>query len=169
MSLNARDLMLRAMLVRLRQQEHILLLTMHHIAHDGWSLGILFRELSELYTASVTGREPALKELPIQYADYSEWQRQWLQGEVFEQQLSYWKQQLEGSQEVLPLATDRPRPARRTYRGAQESLLLPKDLAAGLKSLSRQERMTLFMTLLGRFRLCCIVIRGKQTFAWARR
>ena len=117
----SRDLMLRGRLIRLDQEEHVLLLTMHHIISDGWSMGILFQELSVLYEAFCAGKPSPLPELPIQYADYAEWQREWLQGEVLESQLGYWKQQLEGAPQVLELPTDRPRPAVQTLsRGEAE-------------------------------------------------
>jgi amino acid adenylation domain-containing protein len=145
------DLMLRAMLLRLADEQHILLLAMHHIASDGWSMGVLIREFSLLYNAAATGRTAALSELPIQYADYALWQRQRLQGEVLEAHLSYWKHQLAGAPAVLELPTDRPRPAVQVYHGARQSLTLPPALSTALKSLSQREGVTLFMTLLAAF------------------
>ena len=147
----SQDLMLRALLLRLDEQEHHLLLTMHHIASDGWSTGILYRELATLYEAFSTGKPSPLPELPIQYAAFAQWQREWLQGEVLESQLSYWKQQLGDNLPVLGLPTDRPRPAVQTYRGARQSLALPKTLSDSLQALSRQERSTMFMPLLAAF------------------
>src|SRR3990172_5937896 len=147
----SQDLMLRATLLRLGEQDHVLLLVMHHIASDGWSMGVLFRELSALYGAFSSGGPSPLPELPIQYADFAHWQRQWLQGEVLESQLSYWKKQLNGSLPVLELPTDHPRPPVQTFLGAWQSLVLPKALSESLKALSRQEGVTLFMTLLGAF------------------
>ena len=96
----AQDLMLRATLIKLSEQEHILLLVMHHIASDGWSMGILMRELSHFYEAEISGLPSSLPELPIQYADYAEWQLEWLQGEVLNKQLDYWKRQLAGAPTV---------------------------------------------------------------------
>jgi amino acid adenylation domain-containing protein len=145
------DLMLRTVLLRLADEEHILLLVMHHIASDGWSMGILTWELSLLYNAGATGRAAALPELPVQYADYALWQRQRLQGEVLESQLGYWKRQLAGAPAVLELPTDRPRPAVQLYRGAHQSLTLPSTLSTAFKSLSQREGVTLFMTLLAAF------------------
>jgi amino acid adenylation domain-containing protein len=140
----------RAALLELDEAEHILLLTMHHIVSDGWSMGVLYRELSSLYEAFCRSEIPSLPDLPIQYVDYAVWQRQWLQGEVLEQQLSYWKQQLSGVP-VLELPADRPRPAMRTFRGARKSAVFPKALCDELKALSRREGVTLFMTLLAAF------------------
>jgi len=138
---------LRVTLYRLAPQEHVLALTIHHIAFDGWSFGVLARELSAFYTAFVEGREPALQALPIQYADYAAWQRQWLQGEVLEAQLEYWRGQLGPELPVLELPTDHPRPAQQSFAGARESYALPAPLVASLRSLSQQEGVTLFMTL----------------------
>ncbi|PYV39080.1 MAG: non-ribosomal peptide synthetase, partial [Acidobacteria bacterium] len=147
------DLMLRASLLKLEPEEHILLLVMHHIASDGWSRGVLFRELAVLYEAFSNGKPSPLPALPIQYADFASWQRQWLQGEVLESQLSYWKQQLNGAPHLLELPTDRPRPAAQSYRGGQQSFLLSEALSGALKELSRQEGVTLFMTLLAAFKV----------------
>jgi len=118
----ARGPLLRATLLQLGEAEHVLLLTMHHIVSDGWSIGVLIRELVALYEAFFTGKPSPLPELPIQYADFAHWQRQWLQGEVLAAQLSYWQQQLAGAQTVLELPTDRPRPAVQTFRGATQFL-----------------------------------------------
>ncbi len=146
----ATDLMLRALLVRVAEADHVLLLTLHHIASDGWSMGILTRELAELYTAHTEERAPALSPLPIQYADYAVWQRAWLQGDELARQLAYWKRQLAGVP-TLQLPTDRPRPAVQTYRGARETAVLSRELADALAALSRRERVTLFMTLVAAF------------------
>ena len=107
----------RFRLVRLAEEQHILLLTMHHIISDGWSLGVLGRELAALYQAYSAGQSSPLAELAIQYADFAVWQREWLQGEVLEKQLAYWREQLGGELPVLELTTDRPRPPIQTYRG----------------------------------------------------
>ncbi len=141
----------RAFLLRLDTGEHLLTVAMHHIVSDGWSDGILFRELEALYEAYHNGESSPLAELPIQYADFAVWQRKWLQGEVLERQLSYWREQLAGAPPLLELPTDRPRPPLQTYRGAGQSLLLPTTLADSLRAVSRQERVTLFMTLLAAF------------------
>ena len=143
--------MLRATLLKLDREDYVLLLVLHHIASDGWSRGILFRELSVLYNAFSTGKPSPLPNLSIQYVDFAIWQRQWLQGEVFEKQLDYWKRRLEDLP-LLQLPTDRPRPAVQTFRGARQSVLLSKDLKEELKALSRREGVTLFMTLLAAFK-----------------
>ena len=154
--------LLRTTLLRLGEEHHILLLTMHHIVSDGWSRGIFIRELSVLYEAFSTGKPSPLPELPIQYADFAVWQREWLQGEVLETQLSYWKQQLTGSPSLLNLPTDRPRPAIQTYRGARQSVTLPKSLTKAVKSLSQQEKVTLFMTLLAAFKVLLYRYTGEE-------
>ena len=123
----ARDPMTRNLLVKMGDEDHILVMLTHHIASDGWSTGILLRELTALYEAALLGKPAELPELPIQYADYAVWQRNWLQGEVLEQQLAYWKRQLEGAPPVLLLPTDRPRPEKPSFRGAMHRFLLPVE------------------------------------------
>jgi amino acid adenylation domain-containing protein/non-ribosomal peptide synthase protein (TIGR01720 family) len=125
---------------------------MHHIVFDGWSFDIFFRELAALYTASSTDKPAALSALPVQYSDFARWQRMWLQGAVLEAQLTYWKQQLSGNLPALALPTDRPRPPLQSFRGAWQSLTLSQELTEALKVLSRQEGVTLFMTLLAGFK-----------------
>ncbi len=142
---------IRTVLLRLGEQDHIALCTVHHIAFDAWSGGVLMKELSALYDAFSNGRPSPLAELPIQYADYASWQREYLQGEVLEEQLSFWKNQLAGAPPLLNLPTDRPRPAVPSSRGARESFSLPIELAAGLRELSRREGVTMFMLLLAAF------------------
>jgi amino acid adenylation domain-containing protein len=143
--------LLRAVLVRLAADEHILALPMHHIISDGWSAGILLGELQTLYAAFSQGQPSPLAELPIQYADYAAWQREWLQGDLLQTQLAYWREQLAGCPELLALPTDRPRPPIQTYAGRRVPLALPAELTAALHALSRQEGATLFMTLLAAF------------------
>lgn len=145
--------LMRAMLLRLGEQEHVVLLTTHHIVSDAWSLSVLAREVSALYEAFSQGHSSPLAELAIQYADYSIWQRAWLQGEVFEEQLLYWKQQLNGAPNVLEFPTDKPRPATQTFKGATESLLIPKPLADAIENMSRLEGVTLFASLLTVFNI----------------
>jgi amino acid adenylation domain-containing protein len=147
----ARDPLLRATVLRLDDEEHVVLLTLHHMVGDGWSLGILIREVATLYAAFSEGRPSPLAELPLQYADFAAWQSRWMQGEVLESQLAYWKQKLGGPLPVLELPADRPRPAVSSYTGASHSFRLPEPLADGLKRLSRSEGTTLFMTLLAAF------------------
>jgi len=157
-----RDLLLRALLVRLGPAEHVLLLTKHHIASDGWSTGILWRELGHLYAAARAGQPPALPPLPIQYADYAVWQRQWLQGDVLAAQLAYWRTQLAGAPAQLALPTDRPRPAVQTGRGGHRTRPLPPALHAALEALSRQAGATLFMTLLAAFQTLLARYTGQE-------
>ncbi|HET7287153.1 MAG TPA: condensation domain-containing protein, partial [Pyrinomonadaceae bacterium] len=124
----SRGPLFRAQLVRLAEEEHLLLLTMHHIIADGWSLGVMTRELGALYEAYQAGQSSPLPELAIQYADFALWQREWLQGEVLDKQLEYWREQLGGALPELELPTDRPRPARQSYRGAGERIDLGPDV-----------------------------------------
>jgi amino acid adenylation domain-containing protein len=142
--------LLRCSLLRLSDHEHVLLLTMHHVISDGWSLGILFRELGACYEAFSRGEQPALAELPVQYADFAVWQREWLSGEVLASQMAYWREKLEDLS-TLNLPTDFPRPAVQTYTGSSEKMTLDAELSKRLKTLSRQASVTLFMTLLGGF------------------
>jgi len=148
-----KDSLLRVSLLRLGETDHVILFTMHHIVSDGWSTGILIRELTTLYQTCDRGQPCNLPQLPIQYADFAVWQRQWLQGEVLNNQVNYWKQQLGGDLPVLELPTDRPRPAIQTDRGATESFALSESVTAALKNLCQQEGVTLFMTLLAAFKV----------------
>ena len=140
--------LLRVQLLRLGEQEQVLLATMHHIVSDGWSMGLLISELSTLYQAYSEGQSSPLAELEIQYGDYAVWQREWLQGEVLEEQLGYWREQLAGAPRVLELSTDRPRPAVQSYRGARLPLLVELGVKEELEELSRGEGATMFMSLL---------------------
>jgi amino acid adenylation domain-containing protein len=142
--------LLRVTLLQLDQAEYLLLINLHHIVADGWSIGVLIRELGALYTAFLEEKPLLLPELPIQYADFALWQREWLVGEVHQTQLAYWQKQLNGIS-VLNLPTDRSRSAVPTYRGARQFLELPPSLSQALVALSHQEGVTLFMTLLGAF------------------
>ncbi len=145
--------LLRSVLMRLGEDEHVLLVTMHHIVSDGWSMDVLTGEITSLYEAFTAGAQSPLAELPVQYADYAEWQRGWLQGEALEEQLSYWRRQLEGAPPVLELPTDRPRPPLRTYRGAAEDFALSRQATDELKALARSQDATLFMTMLAAFQV----------------
>jgi len=144
----ARGPLLHVSLARLSPDEHLLLLTVHHIVFDGWSLGVFIRELAALYPAFCDGRPSPLPELEIQYVDYAAWQRQWLAGEDGRRQLEYWRGRLAGAAKMLHLPTDRPRPAVQTYGGAFEPLRLSATLTEQVQSLGRAEGATLFMTLL---------------------
>ena len=143
----SRDLMLRAKLIKVAATEHILLFTMHHIASDGWSMSILTREFSSLYSAYVQGKENPLPALTIQYADYASWQRNWLQGEVLEKQLAYWENQLAGLPVVHNLPLDNPRPQQQTYVGAIHTDTVSRETHSGLVSLCQAKDATLFMGL----------------------
>ena len=143
--------LVRVTLLQLGEQSHVLLLTMHHIVSDGWSIGIFLRELSSLYKAFFRGDASPLPNLPIQYADFADWQRQWLSGEMLESQLNYWKQQLQGIPPLLELPTDRPRPPVQTFQGSSESFELSAELTQKLKTLTQKAEATLFMSLLGAF------------------
>ncbi|HEY4424511.1 MAG TPA: amino acid adenylation domain-containing protein, partial [Pyrinomonadaceae bacterium] len=145
--------LLRVRLLRLSEEEHVLLVTMHHIVSDGWSMGVLVREVGMLYPALCAGAESPLEELAIQYADYAVWQREWLSGEVLDQQLSYWREQLAGAPAVLELPSDRVRPAVQSFRGADQPFVVSERLTAALKEMSRGEGVTLFMTLLAAFKV----------------
>ncbi|MBG0747478.1 MAG: amino acid adenylation domain-containing protein, partial [Planktothrix agardhii KL2] len=142
---------LRVKLWQVGADEYVLLLAIHHIAADGWSLGVLIDELSAYYRSFSTGTKADLPTLPIQYADFALWQRQWLTNEVLERQLSYWKQQLKGIPLLHQLKGDRPRPAIQTFRGGTEKLQLDSKLTQQLKKLSQESGSTLFMTLLAGF------------------
>ena len=143
--------LIRCSLLQLSSSEHVLLLTMHHIVSDGWSVGVLIQELSTLYQAFTQGQPSPLAQLPIQYADFAIWQRQYLTGEILETQIDYWKQHLSGIPDLLQLPTDYPRPTIRTYKGCITSFTLNKDLTTKLQSLSRDNGSTLFMTLYAAF------------------
>ena len=149
--------LLRVLLLRLRSEEHILLLTTHHIINDGWSMGVLFRELAVLYEAFVTGNQPLLPELPVQYADYAWWQQQFSGGSALRESLDYWRRQLQGAPEVIKLPTDYPRPAIRTFQGSREPVVISLETSQALKKLGRNEKATLYMTLLAAF----------QTLLWS--
>ncbi|MGA9380654.1 MAG: amino acid adenylation domain-containing protein, partial [Phormidium sp.] len=147
----ANDSLIRGTLVALSETEHILLICIHHIVSDGWSMGVFASELTILYNAYAQGQLSPLTPLPIQYADFAIWQRQWLQGEVLQTQLSYWQTQLANAPALLSLPTDRPRPAVQTFTGAHQQFVLSVDLAEKLTQLSQEQGVTLFMTLLGVF------------------
>ncbi|HEX6373941.1 MAG TPA: amino acid adenylation domain-containing protein, partial [Longimicrobium sp.] len=140
--------LIRGRLIRVAADDHVLVLTMHHIVSDGWSMGVLTGELSALYAAHREGREAQLPALPVQYADYAAWQRRWVEGEVLREQAEYWAETLGGAPELLELPTDRPRPAQMDPAGARLGVELDEALTAGLKALSRRHGTTLFMTLL---------------------
>ncbi len=139
--------LVRASLLRLAPDEHIALLTLHHIVGDGWSMGVLVREIAALYPAIRDGRPANLPELPVQYADYAAWQRSWLQGEELARQLAFWLERLAGTPTILEMPLDHPRPAVETFRGSRENLLLPAPLSDGLREIGRAAAATPFMVL----------------------
>lgn len=164
------DCMLRTTLIRLAEHDHVLVLVMHHIASDGWSMGILFQELSALYgafTNAFTNGQSSLlpssvlQDLPIQYADFAVWQRNWLRGEVLEQHLTYWKTKLKDAS-LLQLPTDYPRPPVLTFTGKRLIRVLPPSLTTALHSLSQKEGVTLFMTLLTAFKILLSRMAGQE-------
>jgi amino acid adenylation domain-containing protein len=152
----------RARLLRLAAAEHVLLLNMHHIVSDGWSSSIFIRELSALYHAYTNGLPSPLAELPIQYADYAVWQREWLQGAMLQEQLQYWREQLQGAPPVLELPTDHPRPAVQSFRGARHAALLDHGVSEQLQELSRREGVTLFMSLLAAWQVLLARYSGQE-------
>ncbi|KYC42747.1 hypothetical protein WA1_15530, partial [Scytonema hofmannii PCC 7110] len=148
----AKGILFRTTLVVLSNTEHILLACMHHVVSDAWSMGVFVEELAELYNADREGKPSPLLPLPIQYADFALWQRQWLQGNVLQNQLSYWQQQLADAPTFLPLPTDRSRGAVQTFNGAYLEFALSAELTSGLTKLSQEKGCTLFMTLLAAFK-----------------
>ncbi|WP_338264420.1 non-ribosomal peptide synthase/polyketide synthase [Corallococcus caeni] len=154
--------LVRVRLLRLAETEHVLLLMLHHISCDGWSLTVMERELQALYAAFRTGTTPALPALPVQYADHAVWQRQWLQGEHLDQQLEWWRGQLSGAPPALELPTDRPRPAAQSTRGAVHRHALPPELGKALEALCRKQGVTLFMALLGGMHLLLSRLSGQD-------
>ncbi|MDZ7959081.1 MAG: amino acid adenylation domain-containing protein [Aulosira sp. DedQUE10] len=150
------------LLLQLAAQEYVLIFTIHHIIADGWSAGVIVRELAALYESFCTGKPSPLPELSIQYGDFAIWQRQWLQGKILQQQINYWKQQLGGSLPVLELPTDRPRTAIQTFAGRKQFFTISPTLTTALKTLSQQEGVTLFMTLLAAFQTLLYRYTGQE-------
>lgn len=158
----SRNQLLRVKVIRLGQQDQVVLFTLHHIVTDAWSTGILVREITKLYTSFLTGEASPLPELPIQYADFAHWQRQWLQGEVLEKHLAYWREQLRDCPPLLELPIDWPRPAMQTFRGAYYRYVFPVSLSTELKAISRRQGTTLFMTLLAAFNALLYHYSGQE-------
>ncbi|HEU4881056.1 MAG TPA: amino acid adenylation domain-containing protein [Longimicrobium sp.] len=140
--------LIRGRLVRMADDDHVLLITIHHVVSDGWSMGVFIRELSALYAAFRAGEPDPLPPLPVQYADYAAWQRKWVDGEVLKAQAEYWKETLAGAPELLELPTDHSRPARQDFSGGVVGIVLGAELTAGLNALSRRHGATIFMTLM---------------------
>src|SRR6202158_5559227 len=143
--------LLRTVLLQVSRDQYILVLAMHHIITDGWSISILFRELAHCYEAYASGREPELPELPIQYVEYAQWQREYITGEVLAKQVQYWKNKLAGAQTILDLPTDRPRPTTHSWHGATEELIFESQVRAALKEFAQTEGATLFMVSMAAF------------------
>jgi amino acid adenylation domain-containing protein len=141
--------LVRGVLLRVGEEKRVLVLTVHHIVADGWSLEVVLKELGQLYAAYERGEEAELAQLPVQYVDYAQWQRKWLKGRVQEEQLSYWRKQLSGVAGALELPTDKPRPAVRRYRGARHEVELPGEVVKGVREVARREGVTPFMVLVG--------------------
>jgi amino acid adenylation domain-containing protein len=157
----SKGLFLRATLLRRSDDDHVLIITTHHIVSDAWSMGILTRELWILYETYANENPSPFPELPVQYADYAVWQREWLQGAVLESQLAYWKKQLENIP-IVNLPMDRPRPAKQSFRGAREPIALSESLTAAINELSRREAVTQFMTLLAAFNVLLYRYSGQD-------
>ncbi|MDX1017420.1 non-ribosomal peptide synthetase, partial [Sinorhizobium medicae] len=154
--------LIRARLIRMSDAEHVFLLTQHHIVSDGWSMGVLMRELNSLYRAFVAGQDDPLPPLAIQYPDYAAWQRQWLSGERLQTQAQYWRDTLSGAPARLALPTDRPRPAQQSFAGAGVPVVIDAALTRGLKRLSRQHGTTLFMTVLAAWAVVLSRLSGQD-------
>jgi amino acid adenylation domain-containing protein len=158
----SRNRLLRVKVICLGDQEHVVLFTLHHIVTDAWSTGILVREITKLYASFLNGEASPLPELPIQYTDFAHWQRQWLQGDVLEKHLAYWREQLRDCPPLLELPIDWPRPATQTFRGAYYRYVFPASLSQELKALSRRQGVTLFMTLLAAFKALLYHYSGQE-------
>ncbi|MBD0320266.1 MAG: AMP-binding protein, partial [Gemmatimonadetes bacterium] len=156
--------LIRAALLQAGDTEHVLLVTTHHIISDGWSAGVMMKELAALYAAFVSGAASPLPELPVQYADYAAWQHQWMRGPALETELSWWKETL-AEVPVLRLPTDRPRPAVQTYRGAQHRFTVPRSLTEALGALAKREGATPFMVLMAIWQLLLSRYSGQEDFA----
>jgi len=154
--------LIRGRLIRLSNEEHVLLITMHHIVSDGWSMGIFVRELSKMYDGFVRGKPTDLPKLEVQYADYAVWQRQWMEGEILQRQADFWKTNLAGVPAVLEIPTDHVRPREQDYSGGLVELELDAGLSAGLKELSRRQGTTLYMTLLAGWAALLSRLSGQQ-------
>ncbi|MBC1278312.1 amino acid adenylation domain-containing protein [Nostoc sp. UCD121] len=154
--------LLRIKLLRLSDAEYLLIITIHHLVCDGWSVGVFLQELTKLYEAFCHGQPSPLPDLPIQYADFAHWQKQWVARPAFVSDLNYWKQQLGNSTLLLQLPTDRPRLPVRTFQGASQTFIIPKSLTNALKHLSQQHNVTLFVTLLTAFKIVLFYYTGQS-------
>ncbi len=159
----SRGPLIRGRLLCLAENEHVLLVTKHHIISDGWSIGVLVREVTALYTAFSQGKPDPLPELAIQYADFAVWQRQWMQGEALQRQIDFWRGHLNGAPALLELPTDRARPATQSYAGDRVDMRFPVELATALRALSQRHGTTLFMTLLAGWSALLSRLSGQST------
>ncbi|MGZ6505367.1 MAG: non-ribosomal peptide synthetase, partial [Tumebacillaceae bacterium] len=157
-------LLIRARLLKLGTEQHMLLVITHHIANDGWSTGVFYSELKALYEAYLAGAASPLPELPVQYADFAEWQRNWMQGDVLETQLAYWKQQLSGDLPILKVQSDRPRPAKSVCQGATLAMEVPHSLAKQLHQLSQRLGTSLYMPMLAAYQTLMYRYSGQEDF-----
>ena len=156
------DWMLRATLINLGSEDHVLVVMSHHIASDGWSKSVMFRELAEFYNAAVSNTKAAIAPLPIQYSDFAAWQKQWVNSVRLQRQAAYWKKQLDGAPALLELPTDFPRPAVQGFEGVTECCFFPSPLLGDLKTLSQREGVTLFMTLFASFQVMLARYSGQD-------
>jgi len=159
--------LMRVKLLRVQPDHYVLVITQHHIISDGWSMQIIVDELIQFYGAFCAGTQIALQALPVQYADYAAWQRQWMAEGESARQLAYWSEKLGGEQQVLELPFDFPRPAEQSLRGARLDFNLPAELASGLQALAQREQVTLFVLLLASFQMLLPSGAGKAS-RWAR-
>src|SRR5262249_52296285 len=155
---------LRTALLHLAEDSWVALFTMHHIVSDGWSMGVLVREVSVLYRALSEGAGQALPELPVQYADFAVWQRRWLEGSVLEAELEHWRSKLAGVPSLLELPLDRPRPPVQSSRSAFQQISLGADLSHRISGLSRSAGVTVFMTLLAAYHCLLARLSGQEDF-----
>src|ERR1039457_5416944 len=152
---------IRWKLVRVSERDHVLVVVTHHIASDGWSMGIFNKELGELYKSYSEGKESRLGELRVQYADFAGWQRGWLKGEVLGEQVGYWKERLKGIK-ALEMPTDKVRPLRQSYRGSTRGFEIGEEVLRGLKELGKEEGATLYMVLLAAFKVLLYRYSGQE-------
>src|SRR6185369_17205012 len=154
--------LLRCLLLRLSEERHVLVVNLHHIVTDGWSMGVLAREMEEAYRALKAGRRPSLPELPVQYADYALWQRRRLSGETLAGELAWWRERLAGAPALLELPLDRPRPGVQRFRGRRRPVHLPAPLAEAVRALGQKAGTTPFMTLLAAFQALLSRVTGQK-------
>jgi amino acid adenylation domain-containing protein/non-ribosomal peptide synthase protein (TIGR01720 family) len=158
----SQDFLIRFFLIILDSNKHILLITMHHIISDGWSMELLTQELSILYNSFCLNQKPKLEEIPFHYVDFAIWQKEWFQGAILEQQLSYWKKKLEEIPDTINIPTDHPRPRELTYRGASYRTIIKKKICENIRRVSDQQKVTLFMTLLASFQAFLFRYSGQE-------